>query len=83
MGFSSECLYCFHYLDSLGYLIFCCHGVAKRYPDWRNNPTNEEENFRIGVAVSDKPTGPFKELEMCIRDSSYDRIDVFFHNVII
>ena len=21
MGFSSECLYCFHYLDSLGYLI--------------------------------------------------------------
>ena len=30
--------------------------------DWRNNPTNEEENFRIGVAVSDKPTGPFKEL---------------------
>lgn len=30
--------------------------------DWRKNPTNEEENFRIGVAVSDKPTGPFKEL---------------------
>ena len=28
MGFSSECLYCFHYLDSLGYLIFCCHCVA-------------------------------------------------------
>ena len=28
MGFGSECLYCFHYPDSLGYLIFCCHGVA-------------------------------------------------------
>ena len=30
MGFSSECLYCFHYPDSLGYLIFCCHGVAMK-----------------------------------------------------
>lgn len=27
--------------------------------DWRVNPTNEKENFRIGVAVSDKATGPF------------------------
>ena len=27
MGFSSEYLYCFHYPDSLGYLIFCCHCV--------------------------------------------------------
>lgn len=31
MGFSSECLYCFHYPDSLGHLIFCCHGVAKGF----------------------------------------------------
>ena len=30
--------------------------------DWKENPTNELENFRIGVAVADKPTGPFKEL---------------------
>ena len=29
MGFSSEYLYCFHYPNSLGYLIFCCHGVAR------------------------------------------------------
>jgi beta-xylosidase len=30
--------------------------------NWKHNPTNEGENFRIGVAVSDKPTGPFKEM---------------------
>lgn len=29
---------------------------------WKENPTNEEENFMIGVAVADKPTGPFIEL---------------------
>ena len=28
----------------------------------RNNPINEEENFKIGVAVSDSPAGPFKDL---------------------
>lgn len=30
---------------------------------WRNNPNNELENFKIGVAVADKPTGPFKDLK--------------------
>ncbi|MDR2928872.1 MAG: glycoside hydrolase family 43 protein [Cytophagaceae bacterium] len=30
--------------------------------NWKHNPTNEEENFRIGVAVSDKPVGPFTEM---------------------
>lgn len=30
--------------------------------NWKHNPTNEGENFRIGVAVADKPTGPFKEM---------------------
>lgn len=30
--------------------------------NWKNNPTNEEEIFRIGVAVADKPTGPFIEM---------------------
>lgn len=29
---------------------------------WKENPTNEEENFMIGVAVAEKPTGPFTEL---------------------
>lgn len=28
MGFSSDYLYYFHYSDSMGYLIFCCHSVA-------------------------------------------------------
>lgn len=29
---------------------------------WRDNPTNELENFRIGVAAADRPTGPFQDL---------------------
>lgn len=29
--------------------------------NWKHNPTGEGENFRIGVAVSDSPTGPFVE----------------------
>ncbi len=44
--------------------------------DWKQNPTNEEENFRIGVAVSDKPTGPFKELSnKPLFDPGYPVID--------
>ena len=30
--------------------------------NYKENPTNEGENFKIGVAVSDSPTGPFKDL---------------------
>ncbi len=30
--------------------------------DWRENPDNELENFHIGVAVADSPTGPFREM---------------------
>lgn len=30
--------------------------------NWKENPTNEGENFRIGVAVADTPTGPFVEM---------------------
>lgn len=30
---------------------------------WKENPTEELENFRIGVAVADQPTGPFTDLE--------------------
>ncbi len=29
---------------------------------WENNPNDELENFKIGVAVADKPTGPFEEV---------------------
>ena len=28
--------------------------------NWKENPNNELENFMIGVAVADSPTGPFK-----------------------
>jgi beta-xylosidase len=30
--------------------------------DWRNNPNNDLENFRIGVAVSETPTGSYTDL---------------------
>jgi beta-xylosidase len=44
--------------------------------DWRENPTNELENFRIGVAVSDSPTGPYNDLfDRPIFDPGYPVID--------
>lgn len=44
--------------------------------DWRENPTHELENFRIGVAVSDKPTGPFVDLfNRPVFDPGYPVID--------
>ncbi|GAB4033459.1 glycoside hydrolase family 43 protein [Spirosoma gilvum] len=48
---------------------------------WKVNPTHEEENFRIGVAVADKPTGPFIDLaQQPVFDPCYPIIDanVFF-----
>lgn len=48
---------------------------------WKENPANEMENFRIGVAVADKPTGPFIDMEeKPIFDPGYPIIDanVFF-----
>ena len=48
---------------------------------WRNNPTGEVENFKIGVAIGDKPTGPFIDLaNKPIFDPGYPIIDanVFF-----
>ncbi len=50
---------------------------------WKHNPTNEKENFKIGVAVSDKPTGPFIDLnDRPIFDPGYPIIDanVWFEN---
>ncbi len=50
---------------------------------WKENPTNQEENFRIGVAVADKPTGPFIDLNnKPVFDPGYPTIDadVFFDN---
>lgn len=44
--------------------------------NWNENPTNELEKFRIGVAVSDKPTGPFKEMyDRPVFDPGYPVID--------
>ena len=48
---------------------------------WKVNPTKELENFKIGVAVSDKPTGPFVDLApKPLFDPGYPIIDanVFF-----
>jgi beta-xylosidase len=48
---------------------------------WKHNPTNEVENFRIGVAVADKPEGPFIDMaDKPIFDPGYPIIDanVFF-----
>lgn len=43
---------------------------------WKENPTKELENFRIGVAVADKPTGPFIDLyNRPIFDPGYPIID--------
>ncbi|MBQ9558888.1 MAG: glycoside hydrolase family 43 protein [Bacteroidaceae bacterium] len=44
--------------------------------NWRHNPTNEAENFRIGVAVSDSPAGPFHDLmNRPLFDPGYPAID--------
>ncbi|RZM30300.1 MAG: glycoside hydrolase [Pedobacter sp.] len=43
---------------------------------WGHNPTNELENFKIGVAVADKPTGPFIDIsDKPIFDPGYPIID--------
>lgn len=44
--------------------------------NWKENPTHEEENFRIGVAVADQPTGPFVEMsDQPLFDPGYPVID--------
>jgi beta-xylosidase len=48
---------------------------------WRQNPRNDDENFKIGVAVSDSPKGPFKDMgNQPLFDPGYPIIDanVFF-----
>ncbi len=48
--------------------------------DWRVNPTEELENFRIGVAVSDSPEGPFKNIsDRPLFDPGYPTIDANLH----
>lgn len=44
--------------------------------DWKENPEHELENFRIGVAVADRPIGPFRELtDGPLFDPGYPVID--------
>lgn len=44
--------------------------------DWKYNPGNDLENFRIGVAVSDSPTGPFRDVSNTpLFDPGYPVID--------
>ena len=44
--------------------------------DWRENPDSELENFRIGVAVADRPSGPFTDLmNRPLFDPGYPIID--------
>lgn len=44
--------------------------------DWSENPANELENFRIGVAVAEQPTGPFIEIsDKPLFDPGYPIID--------
>jgi beta-xylosidase len=48
---------------------------------WKENPGRELENFKIGVAESDKPTGPFVDIQnKPVFDPGYPIIDanVFF-----
>ncbi|MDQ3535651.1 MAG: family 43 glycosylhydrolase, partial [Bacteroidota bacterium] len=48
---------------------------------WEENPTQELENFRIGVAVANNPIGPFKDLyNKPVFDPGYPILDanVFF-----
>lgn len=62
-------------IDGKYYMLFSA--------DWRHNPTNEGENFRIGVAVSDEPSGPFTDLmDRPIFDPGYPIIDanLFFED---
>ena len=50
---------------------------------WKENPRKEFENFRIGVAVADRPTGPFIDLaKKPVFDPGYPIIDanVFFND---
>lgn len=43
---------------------------------WRDNPNNELENFKIGVAVADSPTGPFVDMsDRPLFDPGYPIID--------
>lgn len=69
-GWTTDCFWApeMYERDGQFYMLFSSN--------WKENPTNEGEIFRIGVAVSDSPTGPFKELsDKPIFDPGYPIID--------
>ncbi len=47
MGFSSDYLYYFHYSNSMGYLIFCCHSVATKQWIITDIPQWEEREAQV------------------------------------
>lgn len=76
-GWCVDCLWApeCYYFGGKYYLFFSAN--------WRENPNGEEENFRIGVAVSDNPTGPFCDLmNQPVFDPGYPIIDanVYFED---
>ena len=63
--------------------VYAVHGKFYLFysAQWKTNPGNEKENFRIGVAVADSPEGPFKDYaDQPVFDPGYPIIDanVFF-----
>lgn len=69
-GWCVDCFWapeCYHF-DGKYYLFYSAN--------WRHNPLGEEETFRIGAAVADRPTGPFVDLsDRPIFDPGYPIID--------
>ncbi|WP_202912371.1 glycoside hydrolase family 43 protein [Sphingobacterium olei] len=54
--------------DGKFYMFYSAH--------WKENPTNELENYRIGIAVSDSPIGPFIDMTGApLFDPGYPIID--------
>ena len=58
-----------------------CYEIGGKYylfysADWKENPSNALENFRIGVAVSERPEGPFEDIsDAPLFDPGYPIID--------
>ncbi len=57
-----------YHRDGKFYMFYSAH--------WKENPNNELENYKIGVAVADKPTGPFIDMQnKPVFDPGYPIID--------
>ncbi len=69
-GWNVDCFWapeCYYFLGQY-YLFYSAN--------WRHNPDNDDETFRIGVATAKDPTGPFMDLlDAPIFDPGYPIID--------